>query len=111
MTTKIGLSGSEVTVADPDQREYRVETIILANSQRAGDGTLRTDFTTVKRRWTVPWKGLSAVDYAALWAELMRASHLDFEPPEGGDYVVKVQSASWTAFGAYYNVMAVLEEV
>lgn len=111
MTVRIGLAGAEATVPDPHAPSYRVALIPVRSYQRAGDGTLRADYTANKRQWTVEWRGLSSTDYSNLWTELMRESALSWEPPEGGDYTVVVISASSGRFGQYYTVQAVLEEV
>ncbi len=90
MTTKIGLAGSEATVADPDAESYEIETVIIGTSERTLDATLKTHTADYKKRWHVSWKGLTTAQASTITAELDRESNLSWYPPEGSSYTVQM---------------------
>jgi len=91
MTTRIGLSGAEVTVPDPVvDPDYEESPELLAGVQRALDGTLQACYAGSKLRWRVTWQMLTAAQRTTLVTELTRASNLSWEPPTGGSYTVHV---------------------
>lgn len=90
MTTKIGLAGSEVAVADPDAENYEIEQVIIGASERTLNATLKTHTAGYKKRWHVGWKGLSTAQASAITTELDRKSNLSWYPPEGSNYTVQM---------------------
>lgn len=115
MTNRIGVAGAEYTVpVEPDAEDYEVPVLPIAASTRALDGSMLTHYAAVKRSWRLSWPGLTAAQRDSLMTELRRASYLSWEPPEGGDYTVRVMAASWVQTpdtADYYTVRAELEEV
>ena len=89
-TTKLGLSGSEVTVANPNVDFVEYDEIIGA-SVRTLDGTLQTNYTATKKRWRVRWAYLTDAELTTLQTEIVRTSDLSWVPPSGDStYTVHV---------------------
>jgi len=84
VTTKIGLSGSEATVANPEVQSYQPREDFIGSSARALDGTLRTQIVALKRKWSVTWAAQEGVALSGLLTELRRLATLSWYPPEGG---------------------------
>jgi len=83
--TKIGIvGGGGTTIADPFVAAYSVSPNKIENSQRALDGTLRSQVVALKRTWHCEWRGLAATPLSTLMTELERLVDLDWYPPEGG---------------------------
>jgi len=113
MTTQIGLSGSQVTVRDPDV-PHGPTYITVGGAQRAVDGTRIQHDVVQKRRWEVVWTQLTSAQESTLMTELVRTSDLAWSPPEGGSYTVQVVQGSLSSQKTEterYTVKVTLEEV
>lgn len=115
MTTKIGLSGSEITTSDPDVESYDVTITHIGASQRALDGTLRRQIVATKRRWVVTWRGQSGTSRSDLLTELMRQANLMWYPPDGGGpHTVQVNEFKqkfYSGSAVVADISATLEQV
>lgn len=99
------------TTVDPEARSYEVAGT-MASARRALDGTLRTQFRTLKRTWRGLRFHVTSTQRDTLLTELRRAQHLAWIPPEGGSFTVEVESHSWLPEGpGRFVVQASLLEV
>jgi hypothetical protein len=114
--TKIGIvGGGGTTIADPFVATYNIDRSKVESSQRALDGTLRSQVVALKRVWHVEWHGLAATPLSTLMTELDRLVNLAWYPPEGGGPItVKAKNIKQTALKGPFtrtNVTCDLEEV
>lgn len=115
MTTKIGLSGSEVTTSDPDVESYEVTINHIGGQQRALDGTLRRQIVATKRRWAVTWRAQTGTDRSNLLTELLRRENLTWYPPHGGGphtvQVMEFRQKFYSGSALVADITATLEQV
>lgn len=89
MSTKLGPSGSELTLAEPHVCRYNNK--LIGSSDRMWDGTYTTDYTADKDVWHVEWEELTEAQLTAGSGVLTaadRSQALRWSPPdeeEGGD--------------------------
>ncbi len=99
MTTKLGISGNEKLLPEPDS-PVSITNGLIGSSRRVADGTLKVDYITRKRSWAMRWSELTEAQTLGtdgVVTEAIRASDLQFLPPDSGKTLDDEQGATLVA--------------